>query len=59
MTDNLQEQYDELMRELDELAEAYLEAKAGGKDTQQLNIAIGQADRESRKLERKLRKNAV
>lgn len=46
---------DAVLSELDQLAEAWLEWRAAGKDTTQLRIAIDQATRESRKYERKLR----
>jgi hypothetical protein len=53
---DIQLQYDQIMAELDDLAEIYLEHRAAGKPTDQISTAIKQADRESRKLERKLRR---
>lgn len=52
----LRSSYDAVLSELDQLAEAWLEWRAEGKDTKQLAIAIDQAIRESRKYEKKLRK---
>lgn len=52
----IQEQLDDALDELAELAELYLEYYTAGKDTKQITIAIGQCTRETRKLEKKLRK---
>lgn len=45
--------------ELGELGACWLEAKAGRKDTAQLDAAIDQVTRESRRLERKLRRETT
>lgn len=54
--DNLKEQYDELLNELSELGELWLEYKAQRRDLGQVERAIAQADKDSRKIERKMRK---
>lgn len=52
----LQTEYDAIIVELCDLGELWLEWHAEGRDTKQVEIAIGQATRESRRLEKKLRK---
>lgn len=52
----LQEQYEYALEELAELGELFLEYFVEGKDTTQIVIAIGQVTRETRKLEKKIRK---
>jgi hypothetical protein len=52
----LEADYAEVMRELDELGVRWLEAHAAGHNTSALADSIVAADKRSRKLERKMRK---
>jgi hypothetical protein len=54
--EHMQAEYEALLAELTELAECWLEAKVAGMSTLQLDAAINQATRESRKIEKKLKK---
>lgn len=54
--DQIKDEYEELLEELTELGEMWLEYKARGDDLSQIERAIAQATKDSRKLERKLRK---
>lgn len=53
---DLKAAYTEVMAELDELAEVWLEHRAAGLHTNQISTAIDQATRESRKYEKKLKR---
>jgi hypothetical protein len=52
----MRSRYDGLLAEMDHLAEAWLDARAGGRSTAAPEAAWKDADRERRKLERELRK---
>lgn len=54
--EELQAEYDAVIQELCDLGELWLEWHAERRDTKQVEIAIGQAIRESRRYEKKLRK---
>jgi hypothetical protein len=54
--EEIQAKYDAVIQELCDLGELWLEWHAERRDTKQVEIAIGQATRESRRLEKKLRK---
>jgi hypothetical protein len=55
-TDAMREAYEDVLAELGELAELWLEWRTVGRDTRQVDVAIAQATRESRRYEEKLRR---
>ncbi len=54
--DALKEEYEDLLNELSELGELWLEYKALGRDLSQVERAILQATKDSRKLELKMKR---
>lgn len=53
--EELRRAYEESLAELEELGEVWLEFRAAKLDTRQIELAIGQVIRESRRYEKKLR----
>jgi hypothetical protein len=56
MTQTLQEELEDYLQELEELAEVYLEFKVMEKNTDQISLAILQVTRITRRLEERIRK---